>query len=163
MKRKDLIRDTQDATAGEIVLYDNTVSRKAHQELFRFDAEKYVACKRSSFDCLTNMHSSVRMVHLSLCWENILSIAAWKKNVSIGEIIYLLREVGLTDHDINPFRKANVGDIFPALYYGKNFDALRKICNVAKKVAEERLRDKGYRINCHLVAEDSKRIVASSL
>jgi hypothetical protein len=163
MNNNKLVCETSHGTTDEIALYDEQVSLDAHMELFKFDPEKYFLCEDSFLECLQNLRSRAIKIHLSLQWENVLKIAIWKNNINISDIIYLLKSSGMTDEDLNPFRRGESGDIFPALYYGKNFDTLRRICNIAKKVAEDRVGRNGLRINCHLVSRDTKIIVASSL
>jgi len=162
MTENGTVCGTPERTASEIVICDSTVSMDAHQELFRLATERYVLCSDSLMACMNDVNG-IHTIHLSLLWGSVLKVALWKEDVTISDAIYLLLASGMNDGDVAPFRNGNVDDIFPALYYGKNFDVLRKLCNTARKTAEKRLSGRGPRINCHLVAEDSCRIVASSL
>lgn len=161
--KDNLMCNYSDVLATEIVICDRNVSLEAHRELFKFDADKYILCDSPPVNCLEETRGSVSKVHISLLWENILSVALWKGSVSLGETMLLLKEAGLEDAELKPFRQGSINDIFPVLYYGKNFDVLRKLCNYAKKVAQDQLRQYGIQINCHMVSEETGRIVASSL
>jgi len=83
--------------------------------------------------------------------------------VTIEDAIYVLKSAGMSYSELSPFKDGLPEDIFPVLYYGKNFDMLRKVCNIAKRMAESRLKSKFSRIDCHLVSDESNRIIASSL
>jgi hypothetical protein len=164
MKMKDdLVCNYSDARAVEIVLFDTEVSYGAHRELFRFDPDKYVSCENSPVAFLQDISISPGKVHLSLTWENVLGVALWKDRINIGETVLLLKDTGLSDAELTPFRNGSINDIFPVLYYGKHFDVLRKVCNIAKKRAQDKLRSSGIQIQCHMVSEEIGRIVASSL
>ena len=147
----------------EVVLCDDPISMEAHQDLFHFDSKKYIVCDSSPVNCIDDHISRAGKVHLSLLWEGVLQTALWKDFVSLSEAFYVLKSAGLEEKELVPFKEGKIDDIFPVLYYGKNFDLLRKVCNMAKKSAEEKIGQKGFRVDCHLVSEDSKRIVASSL
>lgn len=164
MNMKDeLVCNYSDARTVEIVLFDTEVSREAHKELFRFDPDNYLSCKSSPVSFLKGSSLSPGKVHLSLTWDNVLSVALWKDRTTIGETILLLKDTGLSEAELNPFKNGSIKDIFPVLYYGKHFDVLRKVCNSAKKRAQDTLRPSIIQIQCHMVSEETGRIVASSL
>jgi N-acetyl-anhydromuramyl-L-alanine amidase AmpD len=75
----------------------------------------------------------------------------------------LIKKAGIGDAEIAPFKKSEVGDIFPWLYYGKRFDVLRRVCNTAKTRIESKLERKKLLVYCHLVMDDAGTIVASNL
>jgi len=59
--------------------------------------------------------------------------------------------------------KSEIRDLLPWLYYSRKFDILRRICNAARTKAEAKVGRKGLHIYCHLVSDESQRIIASSL
>ena len=157
----------------ELVICDSELSRGAHKELFRFSDEAYVIGEAETiFDTILGVveafnsapESSPARIHIVLGWENILRVYAWKSTrPSAGDTFILLKNSGVRHQDLQPFKTADINDLFPWLYYGKQFSVLKKVCHAAKKQMENRLRDHTIRIDSHLVAADGKRIVASSL
>lgn len=162
MEKPYLVCETSTAVP-DIVLCDDQVSVNAHKELFNFTDDKYILCEFSPVKCVNSISIKAIRIHLCFSWKGILKVALWKDSIHIGDTLYLLRHAGLEDEQLKPFEEAEIDDVFPSLYYGKNFDALRKICKRAKKSAESASYHLGYRFDCHLVAGDSKRIIASSL
>lgn len=148
---------------AEVVVCDGDLSYRAHRELFKFEQDRYVICKDSPLICAETIRTGPAKLHFVCRWKGILTIAMWRNDINLNDVMYILKSVGMSSLDLNPFLGADIEDIFPALYYGKHFDVLRKVCNQAKKIAEDRLKSKGLRVDCHLVAEDSRKIVASSL
>jgi hypothetical protein len=157
-----ICRATQ-GTHSQVVLCDSGISREAHRELFRLENDKYILCTIAPIDCISKFSGSSDKLQLSFLWERLLHVALWRNEITIGDTLSVLKAIGLSEDDLNPFRGGEIGDIFPVLYYGKNFDALRRVCTLAKKVAENKLKEKGCRVDCHLVSENTKKIVASSL
>jgi hypothetical protein len=103
-------------------------------------------------------------LHISAGWENILKIAIWTSDRPlIHEVIALIKKSGVSEEDLGPFNEADINDIFPWLYYSNRFDVLRKICNAAKSRIESKINSKKVLIYCHLVSDDTGKIVASSL
>ncbi|MGE5894855.1 MAG: hypothetical protein ACM34I_12430 [bacterium] len=149
--------------SGELVLCDSDAAFRAHRTLFKFGRDRYVICRSSPVTCLETMKTSSGKLHLACRWKGMLSVTLWRDRIQVGDVLHVLKSVGMSERDLSPFTGAEIDDLFPALYYGKHFDVLRKVCNHAKKVAEGRLQSKAIRIDCHLVAEDSQQIVASSL
>jgi hypothetical protein len=91
-------------------------------------------------------------------------IALWTTSRPlIFDVVSLLKKSGADDAELVPFKTCDINDLFPWLYYGKKFDILRKICNAAKTKTEARIGSKHLHVVCHMVADDSLRIVASSL
>jgi hypothetical protein len=158
----------------EVVICDSATARSAHKELYHFKDEVYVtpdnetdifeavagivnSCNTSPSDCPSK-------IHIALGWESIMKTALWKHGQPVnGEVLILLRNAGLGSVELQPFRTADINDLFPWLYYGKRFDILRKVCHATKKQMESHLKDHTIRVDCHLVAQETKKIVASSL
>jgi hypothetical protein len=66
----------------------------------------------------------------------------------------------LNDADLKPFVSSDIGDIFHYLYYGGRLDVLRGVCRRAKRSAEGGFK---IRFDCHMVMDETVRIVASTL
>ncbi len=164
----------------QIVICDSEISMQAHKYLFHFGNNAYLkAGTEDIFDAVASVidhcnsesscssgHSiAFEKIHLSLKWENMLRVCLWSKATpTIGDAFTLLRNAGISSEELQPFKtSADVNDIFPWLYYGKKFDVLKKICHSAKKQAEIHIKSHSVRVNCHLVAEETRQIVASSL
>jgi hypothetical protein len=160
---------------NEIVICDSETAKSAHMELFHFSEDAYITANNkssSAFDmisgivdrCNSGSGECPAKVHLVVNWCNLLQISAWKSlKPSIGDVFTILKSAGASAGDLQPFKNADVNDIFPSFYYGKKFNILRRLCHKAKKQVEEHLKTNSIRIDCHLVAEDTARIVASSL
>ncbi len=158
----------------ELVICDSELSQQAHKELFRFNAEAYLITDETTnvFDIILSTINSCNStsgtyptkIHLTLTWENLLRLSLWKATKpTTGDALTLLRNAGITSQELQLLRTADINDIFPYLYYGKQFNILRKICHTAKREMENHLKDRPIRVDCHLIADDTKRIVASSL
>jgi hypothetical protein len=158
----------------EIVLYDSEQAKSAHQELYRYSDEAYTKADEaegifyfiSEFieNCNCSKCGELSRIHLVLSWKNLLHIALWqKKSPTPADAAIILKSAGITAQELEPFMHSDAADIFPFLYYGKRFDILRKLCHKTKKQVEGRLKANDIRIDCHLMAEDTARIVASSL
>ncbi|TAN45709.1 MAG: hypothetical protein EPN22_01590 [Nitrospirae bacterium] len=159
---------------AELVICDSLIAGSAHKELYRFSEESYLLP-----DAVTGLFSRVAgvvedmngspqsrlsKIHLALSWENLLMISLWRESIpSVADSFVVLSKAGIGTQELEPFKNADVADLFPWLYYAKRFDVLRKICHAAKKQTEGRIKNHSIRVDCHLVAEDAKRIVASSL
>lgn len=158
----------------EVVLCDSELSRRAHKELYRFSDEVYVIADTGFgvFDAVTQLAGSCAetggpcpsKIHIVLGWENILRVSSWKaERPGAGDAFLVLKAAGVTDRELQPFKAADINDLFPWLYYGKRFDVLRKVCHAAKHRMEGRLNNRSVRVDSHLIAEDTRKIVASSL
>jgi hypothetical protein len=150
---------------GEVVICQNRVSMQAHKELFLFEDIRYVICGENFID---SMHSLAEKgpdrIHIAVDWENLLKTAFWTDSAPpMFEVLALLKRSGAAEGELVPFKKSDIADLFPWLYYGGKFDILRRICNSAKAKAEQKINRKSVRIYCHLVSEESMRIIASSL
>lgn len=158
----------------ELVICDSEISRLAHKELFHFNDEAYIlACEQDNvFDTILGMVDAFNAapatgpsrIHIVLAWENILRVSAWKlMRPDLGDAFILLKNSGVNTEELQPFKTADINDLFPWLYYGKRTDVLRRICHAAKRQMESHLKNHIIRVDGHLIANDTKRIVASSL
>lgn len=158
----------------EVVICDSELSRQAHKELFHFKDDVYIIADNESgvFDAVVNIATTcnsaeeacLSRIHLVLGWENILKISAWKAaKPAPGDAFLVLKNAGVSSQELQPFKTADINDMFPWLYYGKRFDVLRKVCHAAKRQLEGHLKSHSIRVDSHLIADDTKRIVASSL
>jgi len=150
----------------EIVISESLSTKEAHKSLFRFDDDAYRIAGEGLFSAIEqSVRDGALKIHVSGGWEWMLRLALWKEGrPARGEVFFLLKTLGLSDDDLRPFASSDWNDIFHFLYYGRRFDVLRRLCNKAREVAEARVACNGsVRINCHLVAEGTGMIVASSL
>lgn len=148
---------------SEIVFVSDEASRIAHQELYHFEEKVYIVVAANLLETLAAFRGDLKRLHISTTWIDIARLATWKSEPKAGDILFLLRNLGLRSEELLPFKGADVADLFPYLYYGKRFDVLRKICYAAKANVEKHIGNKEVRIHCHLASEETKRIVASSL
>ncbi|MBF0328907.1 MAG: hypothetical protein HQL10_07090 [Nitrospirae bacterium] len=160
--------------APELVICDSPVARNAHKELYRFSEDAYLLADTANSlfsrvaavveDLNSSLQARLFKIHLSLAWENLLKISLWREATpSASDSFVVLSKAGVGRQEFEPFKAASINDLFPWLYYAKRFDVLRKICHAAKKQTESRIKNHPLRVDCHLVAEDANRIVASSL
>ena len=149
----------------EMVLVQQEVSRKVHQELFSFDDSHYFDAGNDILGSILSLaEQDVDKMHIAADWEHLIMIALWVPfQPPIFEVINLLKKHGSSHDELVPFMTSDINDLFPWLYYGNKFDMLRKICNAAKAKAESRISRKHMHIICHLVSDESAKIVASSL
>lgn len=88
----------------------------------------------------------------------------WKTaKPAVGDIFTLLRNEGISSEELQQFKASDINDLFPWLYYGKRFDILRRLCHIAKRKVEGNFKKYSIAVECHIIAEDIKKIVASSL
>jgi N-acetyl-anhydromuramyl-L-alanine amidase AmpD len=93
-----------------------------------------------------------------------LEVALWTPGrPPVHDVLGLLKRAGVGDDEIAPFKKSEVADLFPWLYYGKRLDVLRRVCNTAKTRIDSKLERKKLLVYCHLSMDDAGRIVASNL
>lgn len=147
------------------MLYQGDAAKRSHRHLFCLDE----ACYRSAGEDMVGSVLSVDLkdvsrLHISVCWETMVRMALWTSGPpSIHDVLALLRKAGVADEELPPFIAADVRDLFPWLYYGKRFDVLRKICNLAKAKTESKLGKKKLLVYCHLVSDEAGTIIASNL
>ncbi|MEK7712460.1 MAG: hypothetical protein AAB301_00390 [Nitrospirota bacterium] len=156
----------------EIVICDSETASQAHGELFRSGDILYIISDKAAslLDYLSHiidtycLSSPLRKIHLVMGWPNILQISLWKTaKPAVGDIFTLLRNEGISSEELKPFKASDINDIFPWLYYGKRFDILRRLCHIAKRKVEDNFKKYSIAVECHIIAEDTKKIVASTL
>lgn len=149
----------------EVVLSLNEFAAQAHRELYCFEDKCYIL---SGSDFLASLLSaaenSADRLHVAADWENLLRMALWSSvKPPLFDVLGLLKKSGAAETELQPFMKADISDLLPWLYYSKRFDILRRICIAAKARAEVKVNRKGLHIYCHLVSDESRSIIASSL
>lgn len=165
LKKLNPLYNRDNSVFREIVIFQDEISRESHKTLFSLDD----ACYRQSSEnivetVLTVARSGLSRLHVSAGWENILKIAVWTcDRPMIHEVMALLRKTGLKEEDLTPFKHAHINDIFPWLYYGNRFDILRRICGTAKTRIESKIDSRTVLVYCHLVSEETAKIVASNI
>jgi hypothetical protein len=158
----------------ELIICDSTLSKHAHKELFHYSDDVYVIADKAGniFDAVSDITGSCNSghlacpsrIHMALKWFNLLHVSLWQsKRPATGDVFMLLKNTGINSQELQPFKTAEINDIFPWLYYGKRFDILKRLCHKAKKQVEGHLKNHIIRVDCHLIAEDTKKVVASSL
>lgn len=149
----------------EIVLTHDEASTKSHKALFSLDDSCYVVSGEKITDSiLSAAKENINKLHISVNWENLLKVALWVSDKpAIHDVLTLIKKAGLTGEELLPFKNSDINDMLPWLYYGKRFDILRRICNAAKSKVEAKLWNKKTLVYCHLVSDESGKIVASSL
>lgn len=157
---------------NKLIICDSALAKRAHQELFRYSDDVYITDDAGAIfvavsgvveSCNSGLTRTAK-IHLVLNWQNLLQVSLWQpKKPATGDVLTLLKNAGISSKEIQPFKTSDINDMFPWLYYGKRFDILRKLCHKTKKQMEDRLKNHSIRVDCHLIAEDTKKIVASSL
>jgi len=152
-------------TYREVVLVQHDALKKLHQELFSFDDSRYITAGNDILEAILSLAAQgIDKLHIATDWMHLLMIALWiPSRPSVSDVLTLLKKHGASDDELAPFRTSDINDLLPWLYYGSKFDLLRKICNAAKARAESRTSGKHMHIICHLIDEETSRIVASSL
>lgn len=149
----------------EIVIASNERTKNIHKELFRFADESYIlidsAIRFETSDISRQLCENVEKVHLALNWADMLRFGTGREKPATGDILILLKQVGLSEKELQPF-KDSIYDILAYLYYGKRFDILRRLCSVIKRNLERDMKGSA-RVNCHLIYEETCSIIASSL
>lgn len=149
----------------EIVLFQDENAGRSHKALFSLDDACYLQCRKSMIDAVSEVsRSGLSKLHVAAGWENMLKLAVWTcDRPLVHDVITLIKKCGAKEVEVGPFRKSDINDIFPWLYYGNRFDILRKVCNAAKAKIELKIDSRKALVYCHLVADDTEKIVASSL
>lgn len=153
-------------SSSELVICDGEAAARAHQQLFTMPASCY---RLAGADGILQAVSSavtedLTRLHIAAGWEAMLQVAFWtSRRPLLIDLLGLLKKTGVSEAELQPFRTADIQDLFPWLYYGKRFETLRKVANRAKAKAESELEKKKLMVYCHLVAEDTGQIIASSL
>lgn len=145
----------------ELVICQNDITRRVHSELFNLPDSSYIVSYNLKTDLLKLSGRGILKVHLALNWEGLLKIISWSDILSYGFIKNALSRAGLDERELKEMEGADPLSLFYWLYYGRNFQVLRKLCIHARSSAEEHVR--GVRFECHLISEEISRIVASTL
>ena len=148
----------------ELVLSQDETAKKTHKELFAFNDSSYILFSGNITDSiLTSAASGIEKLHLTLGWENVLKVALWTTGKPlIHDVLSFIKKAGSAEDDLMIFKKSELQDLLPWLYYGKKFDILRKICNAAKARTEAKI-NRRITVYCHLFSEETNKIIASSL
>lgn len=151
--------------SNEVVLSESSAAAAVHKELFSLiDARYHIFDKQIIAAIYSAARNEATKLYVTVTWENLLKIALWtSQKPSSFDVLSLIRSSGVRDQDLNPFREADISDLFPWLYYSNNFDILRRICTVAKAKAEAKIGRKKILVYCHLLSPENGKIVASSL
>lgn len=149
----------------EIVIFQDEVSRISHKALFSLDDVCYKQSHINIIDSVMEVaQTGLSKLHISAGWENILKVAVWTcDNPSIHDVISLVKKCGVKEEDLMPFRHSDINDLYPWLYYSNRTDIMRKICSAAKTRVESRIDSRKVLVYCHLVSEETQKIIASSL
>ncbi len=143
----------------EIALCQNEIARTAHKELFNLSESAYLIF--NGFGDLISLSGKEIKVHLCLNWEGLLKIILWTESPPMPFIMKVLKTAGIEEKELRDMSATEPLSLFHWLYYGKRFRVLRRLCAMARQAAEEKVR--GVRFECHLIAEETSRIVASTL
>jgi hypothetical protein len=157
--------ETFSGTVKEVVLYQGEAAKRSHQNLFSLDDACYCPAGESMVAAILSADlENACKLHISAGWEAMLEVALWTRGrPQVHDVLGLLKKAGVGDGEIAPFKKSEVADLFPWLYYGKRLDVLRRVCNTAKTRIDSKLERKKLLVYCHLSMDDAGRIVASNL
>lgn len=151
----------------EIVFYDCKESMLAHQTLFDLPDDSYLFLNEPVIEKLKSTGSEGKgrgvRIHLSLLWQNIVSLSLWNESPGFKEARSVFKSIGLSDETVNRLASLSFDEQFSYFYESKDYDPLRKVCSYAIKRAEFELFGLNLNITCHLVSPSSELIVASSL
>ena len=149
----------------EIVIFQDEISRKSHKVLFSLDDSCYKRCCKNIVDTVLEVaQSGLSKLHIIAGWENILKLAVWTcDRPMLHDVIALIKKAGVKEEELKPFKNSDINDLFPWLYYSNRFDILRKICSAAKTKIESKIDSRKVLVYCHLVSDETEKIVASSL
>lgn len=157
----------------EVIICDSESALQAHKELFRYSQHSYISSDDTgnAFPLVTALVDTCNAavscptrIHLALGWENMLRVAAWMSDFkSVKDAFIVLKTAGIAEAALTPFAASPVSDLFPFLYYSKQLDVMKKICVIARKQIESRVKKSPVRVDCHIITADSPQVVASSL
>ncbi len=149
---------------SEVVLYQGETAKECHKNLFALDGSCYLSAGSELIASVKSVcQKSPRKLHIAAGWEGMLKVSLWTENLAVHDVLSLMKKCGVQDEELGLFRRSEINDIFPWLYYGKRIDVLRKICNAAKARAESKIDMKILRVYCHLVSGETEKMIASSL
>ena len=147
----------------DVALVSDESSKIAHKELYHFHEDSYRIVRDDLLETVTAFEGQISRLHICSNWNGIVRLATWRSKASMGDVFFLLRNMGIGLEELLPFRDSDISDLFPWLYYGKRLDILRKMCRAAKTNAERHMKNRDARVHCHLSSGETDRIVASSL
>lgn len=145
----------------EIALCQNEVTRRAHKELFGLPDNSYIVSSDIIKEILNIRTSETTRIHLCLNWSGLFKVILWSEDLSSSLIKNILSRAGLEERELKNVTDTDPLTFFHWLYYGKRFRVLRKLCIMARDVVQDKVRV--VRFECHLIAEEIPRIVASTL
>ncbi len=145
----------------EIALCQNEVTRIAHKELFKLPDNSYIVSSDIIKEILNIPASDTTKIHLCLNWSGLFNVILWSENPSSSLIKSILIRAGLEEKELKDVADRDPLTFFHWLYYSKRFKILRKLCVMAKNMVQDKVRSAFF--ECHLVAEEIPRIVASTL
>lgn len=150
---------------SEVVLYQVDTAKRAHKELFPLDDACYLISGEDIIhSVLAVAQENPTKLHIAAGWGAVLRVALWiSRRPEIHEVFALIKRFGITDEELAPFRRSDIDDIFPWLYYGKRFDILKRLCHTAKAKTESKINRKKLLVYCHLVSDEAGRIISSNL
>lgn len=145
----------------EIALCQNEVIRIAHKELFGLPDNAYIITTDIIKEILKISTVETVRVHLCLNWSGLFNVILWSEDLSSPLIKNILIRAGLEERELKNVTDTDPLTFFYWLYYGKRFKVLRKLCIMARDMVQAKFRVASF--ECHLVAEEIPRIVASTL
>ncbi|HSW64646.1 MAG TPA: hypothetical protein VLH56_15255 [Dissulfurispiraceae bacterium] len=157
----------------EVAVCSGADAARLHQDLYRLADGAYITLTEgpASFPELAALMQACEedrtcrefRLHVTVGWEALLHLATGKTALRRPDILLVLIDAGVKPEEMQPFREAPAADLFPWLYYAKRFDVLRRLCRSVKRKIDMRFAARDIRTVCHLVGDDGKTIVASSL
>ncbi|MFN3739989.1 MAG: hypothetical protein ACK4TF_04875 [Thermodesulfovibrionales bacterium] len=145
----------------EIALCQNEITRIAHKELFNLPDNSYIVDTDIIKEILKISTLEALRVHLCLNWSGLFNVILWSDDLSSYLIKNILIKAGLEEKELKDMTYTEPLTFFYWLYYGKRFKILRKLCHMARDMAQDKVRV--VRFECHLIAEEIPKIVASTL
>jgi hypothetical protein len=107
-----------------------------------------------------------KAVHLQVVVDGsgLAALALWSVDEpSPDELLSLLTTAGMAAGEARAITPHGRRRIFASLCHENRVDILRRLCRLVKRKIEDRTRAPGLHVDCHMLAEESKRLVASSL
>ncbi len=144
-----------------LVIADSEQSKRAHQELFHWSDEIYRVSEKPPLEIINNIDKGIERVHIVGTWQYILRTATGSEEISPGALSLLMKRIGLSDEEVQPFLNSPLDDLFYTLYYGRRFEVLRRLCHHIKRTIQEQFSH--IMVDCHMVVPERPQIVASSL
>ncbi len=146
-----------------LILCENIIAKEAHRELFGYDDSCYVISGMESIKkelIRLSRFRNIESLHICVSWTSLLELSTKDGALNRFNITELMKRAGLNEEEREIIKDFGINDIFPWLYYGRRFRVLRKLCNIVKDNIK---RDMNLKLEIHLISEDIKQIVASTL